>query len=556
MSIPKSSKETSLRFLTFNVNAIRTFFHYDPFSSMNENLSKVFSYLDADIITFQELKTETSSIIKWGKLCDFYSFISIPTTKKGYAGVGCWVRKVEPTHPLYKVLHVTKAEEGITGYLTIKKQGRNGEKIRYRDLPSNDTIGGFENITFDDESEALSLDSEGRCVMVELACNIVVISVYCPANSSRTLEGELFRMKFLRVLFKRIENLHHLGKEVVLMGDVNVCRDLIDHAEALEVGGISIKNETTGIEIEAEYQESCRNFILNPDVPYRRLLNQMLTDSIVPELAQTGFLVDTTRMKQSRNRLKMYTVWNTLKNYRPVNYGSRVDYILMTSNLGKAVIEADILPSVNGSDHCPVFTDIDCTFLQVPDDIDYTLIPRFEARFKFDLLNHNILDMFAKRNNNPKRKPSVTLESTPSQKKIKPLKKSTPRSKTIESFFTSSIPQKKPYSDDASISSRTASSPVPSMHRSSESDVSSEADLLTSGNNKSQPSLCSSHKVSGRSSSIKDLFGKPPLCKHGEESILRTSKTSSNPGKRFWICKKPRGDLNNPDASCGFFQWL
>lgn len=488
--------EGDIRFLTFNVNGIRTFFHYAPFSEMRQSLKQVFDWFGADIITFQELKTETLSLTKWGKVGGFYSFISIPQHKKGYSGVGCWVRIPDEDDPMFPMLRVVKAEEGITGLLTIKT----GKTVtRYRDDPSLG-IGGYcpidsfpDNI---DEATALRIDSEGRCVLVELGCGIVVISLYCPANSSCTEEGELFRMRFLRLLFLRVKNLQQMGKHVVLMGDLNICRDLIDHAVTLDENNISINADTTGKLVDEKYYELCSNFIINPDFPHRKLLNEQITDSLVPELRNPNGLIDSTRKIQGRDRLKMYTVWNTLKNMRPNNYGSRIDFILINEAIGSTITKANILPEINGSDHCPVYCDIDmkaynhlnpCSL----DDSDYKL-PRFEARYKYNLQNRNIFDMFSK--------------SGSTAKSVKVTKK------------------------------------VPSRH--SKQEESMKGILLK--------------KASSMRASpfFNDTFGKPPMCKHGEVAILKTSKTSNNPGKKFWTCARPRGDSNDKEASCGFFQWV
>lgn len=503
--------ENTLRFLTFNVNGIRTFFHYQPFSQMNQSLGSVFEYFQSDIITFQELKTEKKSIFKWGKVDGFYSFISIPQIKKGYSGVGCWIRIPDSNHPLYRALQVCKAEEGITGYLGVK----NGKQpaVSYRDDTSQG-IGGYDSLDSDlDDKAALELDSEGRCVMVELACGIVVISVYCPANSNLSEKGELFRMRFLRILFRRIRNLDKMGKKIVLMGDLNVCRDLIDSADTLEQLSISIVDPMGGKELEAQRNEEAMRFIINPETPHRRIFNQILTDSLLPNASKEGILIDTTRLVQTRNRLRMYTVWNSLKNLRPSNYGSRIDFILVSSKLEKLVRGGDILPDVLGSDHCPVYSDLALDILEVKPNTANVAIPKFEARYKYNLRNHDILEMFAKKD--PGKGPNK--QQSRITKGVSTKRKNIIDSKPLDSFF-----QKK----DSSIKK---SSELPEPNKQTRS-----ASKFT----------------------FKDAFGKPPLCEHGEESILKTSKTLANPGKKFWICKRSRGDSSNKESSCGFFQWV
>ena len=45
------------------------------------------------------------------------------------------------------------------------------------------------------------------------------------------------------------------------------------------------------------------------------------------------------------------------ENYRPSNYGTRLDYILVTPGLLPWLKDADIQRDVVGSDHCPVYLD-------------------------------------------------------------------------------------------------------------------------------------------------------------------------------------------------------
>lgn len=50
----------------------------------------------------------------------------------------------------------------------------------------------------------------------------------------------------------------------------------------------------------------------------------------------------------------------------------------------------------------------------------------------------------------------------------------------------------------------------------------------------------------------------PPSCKvHGEPCVLRTvKKEGPNMGKQFFVCARPQGHASNPDARCNFFAWV
>ncbi len=51
------------------------------------------------------------------------------------------------------------------------------------------------------------------------------------------------------------------------------------------------------------------------------------------------------------------TGWNTKISARETNYGTRIDYVLVTPGLLPWIKASDIQPSIKGSDHCPVFVD-------------------------------------------------------------------------------------------------------------------------------------------------------------------------------------------------------
>ena len=50
--------------------------------------------------------------------------------------------------------------------------------------------------------------------------------------------------------------------------------------------------------------------------------------------------------------------WNTKISARETNYGTRIDYVLVTPGVFPWIKAGDIQPSIKGSDHCPVFVDL------------------------------------------------------------------------------------------------------------------------------------------------------------------------------------------------------
>jgi AP endonuclease-2 len=60
----------------------------------------------------------------------------------------------------------------------------------------------------------------------------------------------------------------------------------------------------------------------------------------------------------TRDGTTIHPGWNTKISARETNYGTRIDYVLVTPGLIPWIKAADIQPSIKGSDHCPVFVDL------------------------------------------------------------------------------------------------------------------------------------------------------------------------------------------------------
>lgn len=183
-----------------------------------------------------------------------------------------------------------------------------------------------------------ALDAEGRCLVLEFPA-FVLFGVYSPANSNGLRDD--FRHAFLTSLDTRIRNLAKLGKNVILTGDLNVSRDLIDTAKA---------------------EEAMRSEGLTHDdylaAPNRRVFNQLLLNGMVPGERDKGreepVLYDLCR-EFHPNRQGMFTHWEQKINARPGNFGSRIDFILCSIAIKDWFKEANIQEGLMGSDHCPVY---------------------------------------------------------------------------------------------------------------------------------------------------------------------------------------------------------
>lgn len=539
-----------IRLLTFNVNGCKTLFNYHPWNQVPHNYDEVLLALQADIVSLQELKIPPEAVVAPALTKLYRAFIALPKSKKGYSGVALYVRRPQSSDlpQIQRALTVVKAEEGMTGRLC------GGDKLPYCRQDAKLAIGGYpdsedlEHLGID-EQYCQKLDSEGRCIIVELANETVVFSLYCPANSGGSEDGQTFRLMFLEVLLRRARKIHESGKKVVLMGDINVSLDLIDNAEYLNelIRSKRVRNNLSdgGEKFETVNADECREFrVLRRQAS---LLNSyVLPSSAIGLRSALQFLLDSSRLIQGR-RLAMYTVWNTQTNSRQTNFGSRIDLILMAGqDFAAQVSNSDIMPYIYGSDHCPVFTDVrvndeDGEFQQFEQKL------AFEARRFFKLTSHrDISTMFgAKRTRQDSEKPeSISPGPGPSQSKIayKSRKKQTPDVSIHDFFMTEKSREKK-----LELTFEAVQTTPQTDQASSEI---SELSVETASQN-------SAVKLKSISDFAALIYDNPPLCLHKDPCILRTSWKKDTKGKKFWCCARDAKGASDVlgQHRCEFFKW-
>ncbi|KAK9361669.1 Endonuclease/exonuclease/phosphatase [Lipomyces starkeyi] len=351
-----SSPSSRIRIVTFNICGIRNVLQFHPWN-VCRSWATMFDMLDADIVCFQETKIQRKDIEESMALVPgFESFFSFSRYKKGYSGVAVYTRN--------SVCRPFKAEEGITGCLESFDFLSNGRKVLYRESESN--IGGYDYLI--NPSDGQEIDAEGRTLVLDFRM-FVLICVYCPANS--TGDRSHYRETFLTTLSNRIRQLVEIEmREVILVGDINIIRDRIDTADP----GECVK-DGDNLDFKATFA--------------RQLLDTLL----VPH--PSGILVDVCRLLFPE-REGMYTCWNQKINARPGNYGSRLDYLLCTKALSNKCSAANILPELLGSDHCPVYADLQFPigwankFMADTEDV-----PRLAARYFPEFSGRrSILEMF------------------------------------------------------------------------------------------------------------------------------------------------------------------
>ncbi|KAI6247698.1 DNA-(apurinic or apyrimidinic site) endonuclease 2 [Erysiphe necator] len=292
------------------------------------NVKSMFNILEADIVILQEIKIQRKDLQDDMVLIPGWDvFFSFPKHKKGYSGVAIYTRS-DFCAPI-------RAEEGITGILTPPKSSTS-----FRDLPIELQIGGYptSNQLSNFSIDASSLDSEGRCVIIEFPA-FVLIGTYCPA--SRDCARDEFRLGFLNALDARVRNLVNAGKRVFLAGDLNIVREEIDSIyteEAMKKNG-----------------SLPEGFLL---CPIRRIFNQMVLGGKVIGDRDLGrekpVLLDICRYFHP-SRHNMFTCWDQKTNSRPGNLGSRIDYVLCSEDWKDWFCDSNIQEGLMGSDHCPVY---------------------------------------------------------------------------------------------------------------------------------------------------------------------------------------------------------
>ncbi|KAK2459260.1 hypothetical protein APHAL10511_008737 [Amanita phalloides] len=317
-----------MRIITWNINGIRTLPQYYPWCTFKA-FDEVLNHLQADIICFQETKTSRSALQKDVAIPESYhSFFSFPMRKTGYSGVAIYTR-LDTVIPI-------KAEEGLSGLLQPKQPLTTSQRVSSIYPPSLDE-------GLDPDLNFLELDSEGRALTIDLGL-FVLINVYCPNDGTGTEERDKFKMDFHRLLELRVRGLVEEGREVMVVGDINACAAVIDHCE----GSLMVaRGQAAGMGGEEGFWER----------ESRRWLRDWLVHEDEEKNTSGGLMVDIVR-RFWPDRKGMYTCWNTKISARESNYGTRIDYILITKGLVPWIKAADVQQQIKGSDHCPVFTDL------------------------------------------------------------------------------------------------------------------------------------------------------------------------------------------------------
>lgn len=239
-----------------------------------------------------------------------------------------WLQQAEPD---IACLQETKAwpeqltEEQLkplgyhTAWAQAEKKGYSGVATLSRLQPSRVQVG------FDDNA---GFDSEGRVVITEyLDGKLLIANIYFP-NGKKLGERLQYKLDFYAHTLKYFGKLKAEGRYIVVCGDYNTAHKEIDLAHPKQ------NEKTSGfLPIERDWMD---------------------------QWTQAGW-IDSFRMFTSDGG--HYSWWDMRTRARERDIGWRIDYHFASENLRPAIVDAYISPQTMGSDHCPVWIEIDETKL-------------------------------------------------------------------------------------------------------------------------------------------------------------------------------------------------
>lgn len=387
------------------------------------------------------------------------------------------------------------------------------------------------------------LDSEGRCIITDHD-HFILFNLYCP-NGDNSSERHQFKLDFCIAVQLRVQELIERKRNVVVVGDINICSQEIDHFDPL--GSIKEhKIDTFG------------------STPSRSWFNNEF-------LEPNGNMIDSFR-KFNPDLKGQYTVWNTKVNARPSNCGTRIDYTLVNSSFFTWVKDAFIMPEVLGSDHCPV--GIELFNLHPKSGIDInSLLPKSKSyhpplsTFFWETYpgKQKKLDMFLKPNLSQKDSPLVGEVGHLLVESIKPSyfvknelyhsqenRKNTSKIQKLDAKKV--LTQKQQPSISSFFKKQRINEEVSTITQSYKDDTQQttlKPEIFFSDN--TEDAFLMALKPSKEDAVAWKTLMTPksvPECNHGEICKEFTcSKPGINKGRRFYICAQ---DFNK---RCNFFRW-
>lgn len=202
-----------------------------------------------------------------------------------------------------------------TGYhrywFAAVKKGYSGVGLLCKEKPLQ-VVEGLGKAEFDDEGRVITAEYPG----------FYLVNAYFP-NSQHELKRLDYKLAFDEAFLAHCEQLRK-KKPVVFCGDLNVAHCEIDLANP-------------------ERNRMNPGFYIDEREWFSRVLEHGYLDTFRKFTAEGGH----------------YSWWSYRFNARMKNIGWRIDYFVAAEELADKLTAAGILSDVYGSDHCPVFIELD-----------------------------------------------------------------------------------------------------------------------------------------------------------------------------------------------------
>ncbi|CAI2193060.1 4055_t:CDS:2, partial [Funneliformis geosporum] len=497
---------------------------------------QILDTLNADIICFQETKITIDKLDSSLAIIPGYdAYFSSSRGKGGYAGVVTYVR-TSTVKPI-------AAEEGISGILSeVPVYAKSKVNVMTKGIMPS-IISEF---TAD---ELLEIDSEGRCVTLDFEA-FVLFNVYCVHESSQ--DRLPYKLKFYKILQKRVEALLDSGRQVIVIGDLNVTHKEIDHCDP---------------------QKSIKDYGLESfgDHPARKWFDSWISPN--------GPMIDLCR-KFHPDEEGMFTSID-FKFY----LGTRLDYILVSEGLVKWFKSCDVKQAIMGSDHCPIFGEIideiyeeDHKLSLFKEDALKTPTPKLCAKYsaKFSGNQQTLKSFFTKQDIRKKQAQETKMETsnTSNDENIKKLTNIIPSDSS--SIISEGLKGQLELEGKTGSQSLIRQDTLPEkklehVNESEEERVELDSVIISDPSNSPGESLymCNDNEYEHMEVSLNnnkeetqsqwnDLFKPRPIPNcivHGESCKEYTvNKPGINQGRRFFLCSRPVG--NSQESRCDFFEWV
>ena len=197
-------------------------------------------------------------------------------------------------------------------WFSAQKKGYSGVAVFTKIKPDACKVGcGFEMSDF-----------EGRVIELQFG-DVKLINAYFPSGTSGD-ERQTYKYQWLDEMHQYLEKLKKKNPKIILCGDYNIAHNEIDIHDPK-----GNKNSSGFLPEERAW---------------------------MTKFLSVGW-IDTFR--EFHKEPHRYSWWSQrFPTVRLNNKGWRIDYITVTEPLKKQLIDADIYPDINHSDHCPIYLEI------------------------------------------------------------------------------------------------------------------------------------------------------------------------------------------------------